>query len=235
MRARQAAVALVLLAGCSTGTAGTPHAAAPAPATSPSRDTPLSCAAPGTKAVVACLASSLTRFWTAELDRPVVLHTVLDPIRAQVPAQCRAALRLDTAFSCPVDDVVYLTARFVVRLRTSGPADQAWLRIASTVGHEMGHIVQFAVHEPLVTGNHRPRWAQSRRIEQQADCLDGVWAANVGIDDARFATATRVVLLAVDNRWERRSHGTPAQRLAALRRGQRARTPAACGLQLTPH
>ncbi len=140
---------------------------------------------------------------------------------------------LDSAFSCPVDDRVYLTAPFVHRLRTTGAPADAWLRIAATTGHEMGHIVQFAVHAPLLDIRH-PSWAQSRAVEQQADCLGGVWSASVGIGAARFRAATAVVLHVVDTRWERRSHGRPARRLAALRRGQQGRRPAVCGLRVGP-
>ena len=58
-------------------------------------------------------------------------------------------------------------------------------RFAATLGHEMGHVVQFAVHAPLVEKDH-PTAAQSQQIEQQADCLSGVWAAGVGLDAQRF-------------------------------------------------
>ncbi len=159
------------------------------------------------------------------------LHAVADPSPGQVPAACRAALRLHTAFSCPNDDTVYLTAPFLQRMVTTGPPGQAWVRIATTLGHEMGHIVQFAVHEPVATRGHST-WAQSRVIEQQADCLAGVWSASVGIDDALFLRANAVVLGIVDSPWERRSHGTTMERLAAVRRGQQARDAAACGLRL---
>lgn len=206
--------ALLLLGGCATRTAGAALSgpgssaaqtsagpagrAGPAPG-SASPPAGLSCLGPATPAIVRCLSASLSRFWTAELDRPVILHILVQPSSSRVPRDCRVALRLNTAFSCPTDDTVYLTARFLARMRSTGPAGRSWLGIASTMGHEMGHIVQFTVHEPLVS-RARPTWAQSRRIEQQADCLDGVWSAEAGIDDAAFAAATRIVLTIVDSR-----------------------------------
>ncbi|HEY8301991.1 MAG TPA: neutral zinc metallopeptidase [Jatrophihabitans sp.] len=222
-----ALAAAVLLSGCAVRIAGVPtgHASA--------GRNPLDCSRPTAAPIVQCLTRSLSTFWTHTLARPVQLHVRVDPDTAEVPRACRAALQLNSAFSCPIDDVVYLTAPFLHRLRTTGPAADGWVRIASTAGHEMGHIVQFAVHAPLLDIHH-PSWAQSRAIEQQADCLAGVWSASVGIAQARFRAATAIVLHVVDSRWERRSHGTPARRLAALQRGQRARTPAACGLSVAP-
>ena len=227
-----ALAATLVLVGCTTRTAGSPtgHPAIPPTGSSAtSASGRLDCARPTTARTVRCLTQSLSGFWTRTLARPVRLQVHLDPTPAQVPHACRAALRLDSAFSCPTDDVVYLTAPFLHRLRTTGPPADAWLRIAATTAHEMGHIVQFAVHSPLLAVRH-PSWAQSRAIEQQADCLGGIWSATAGIDNARFRAATAVVLRVVDSRWERRSHGTPGRRLAALRRGQDTRSPESCGL-----
>ena len=216
------AATVLLVAGCVRTVDGTP-----APASSHALD----CARTSNEQIVACLSDSLTKFWTARLGRPVQLTAVADPSPAQVPTACRAALRLNTAFSCPNDDKVYLTAPFLQHMHTTGAPGQVWVRIATTLGHEMGHIMQFTVHEPVATQRHST-WARSRFIEQQADCLAGVWAASVGINDAAFLRANAIVLAIVDSRWERRSHGTKPERLAAVRRGQRTRDPAACGLRL---
>lgn len=220
MSRRIALVLVVLvLGGCARAISGTPVAGQ-------GLECPRS-----TAALVACLSMSLSAFWTRELHRPVAVDVHLDPTLAQVPPGCRAALGLHTAFSCPVDDAVYLTAPFVRRLRSAGPPGAAWLRIAATTAHETGHVVQFAVRSSAAfqqdSGN-----ARSRAVEQQADCLAGVWASSVGIAAARFRAATAAVLGVVSSRWEQRTHGSPAQRLAALRRGQLGRSPAACHLVL---
>jgi predicted metalloprotease len=216
------AATFLVLTGCVRTVDGTPVA---------DSSRALNCSRTSNEQIVACLSDSLSKFWTGRLGRPVQLTAVADPSPAQVPTACRAALRLNTAFSCPNDDKVYLTAPFLQHMRTTGAPSQVWVRIATTLGHEMGHILQFTVHEHVATQRHST-WAQSRFIEQQADCLAGVWAASVGIDDASFLRANAVVLAIVDSRWERRSHGTKPERLAAVRRGQRARTAAACGLRL---
>lgn len=214
--------AVLLLAACVRTVDGTPAA---------NTSRTLSCDLPSSAQIVACLSASLSTFWTDRLGRSVQLIAVADPSSGQVPTACRAALRLNTAFSCPADDKVYLTAPFLQRMLTTGARSQAWVRIATTLGHEMGHILQFAVHEPAATARHST-WGQSRFIEQQADCLAGVWAASVGMNAAAFLRANAIVLMIVDSPWERRSHGTKRQRLAAVQRGQRARTATACGLRL---
>jgi predicted metalloprotease len=211
-----AVCAVLLLAGCTRLVDGTPSGAG------------IDCQRRSAERIVACLARSLSSFWTDETGRPLTLRAVVDPAPSTVPRACRAALEIRTAFTCPVDGRVYLTRPFIRRMLTTGPAGQAWLRIGSTLGHEMGHVVQFAVHEPLIEKPH-PSFADSRRIEQQADCLAGVWAGSVGIDRREFVAANRVVLGIVDTARERRTHGTPAARLAALRRGL-AGSAAECGI-----
>lgn len=198
----------------------------------PAKPAALSCARPHATAIVACLRTSLSRYWTATLHHPLDMRTVYAPRPAQVPADCRNGLDLDTAFSCPVDDTVYLTAGFVRRTLDTGPRGDGWIRLATTMSHEMGHIVQFDEHAPLLTKRGATQ-ADSRTIEQQADRLSGVWASGVGLRPAVFVAANAVVLGIVDNPHERLTHGGPAVRLLATRRGLAGRTPQACGLVLT--
>ena len=211
--------ALLVLTGCTRLTRGAGSGDA------------VGCSRPSPAAIVACLSGSLSDFWTGETGRTLSLRVVLDPSPEAVPRDCRAALRLRTAFTCPTDDRVYLTRPFVRRMVETGPPDGGWLRIASTLAHEMGHVVQFAVHAPLL-GKRHPTLADSRRIEQQADCLAGVWSRAVGISSREFIAADRVVLGLVNSPRERRTHGTPAARVAALRHGLAGGGPEACGITL---
>jgi predicted metalloprotease len=223
----------LLCAGCTSAIDGTPQGrpSVPTPTSTAAPATALDCSRTTPSAVVDCLGSSLSAYWTHVLGRSIRMRTVVDPEPAQVPQACRAALGLATAFSCPVDDGVYLTAAFVREMQNNGVPDQAWVRIATTMGHEMGHIVQFTVHEPLVEKRHSTP-AESRQIEQQADCLSGVWSAAAGIDDMSFLRANAVVLGIVDTPQERASHGTPGTRLGAVQRGQQGGSAASCGLDV---
>ncbi|MGH8860145.1 MAG: neutral zinc metallopeptidase [Jatrophihabitantaceae bacterium] len=219
-----AVLSILTLSACTTAVDGAPRGRGAAP-----RPAALRCTQPETTAEIECLRTSLSRFWTDALGRRVDLRTVYAPRPDQVPRNCRSALRLNTAFSCPVDDTVYLTAGFVRTTRSAGAAAQAWIRLATTMGHEMGHIVQFVERAPLaVKSQNTP--AESRQVEQQADCLAGVWSASVGIDTTQFLDANSLVLAVLDTRWERVTHGAPAERLAAVRRGQHGRAAASCGL-----
>lgn len=171
------------------------------------------------------------KFWGAQLGRPVLDRVVLAPKAAEVPANCRSALRVHTAFTCPPGAAVFVTAPYIQALRTKPTVAGAWDRFAATLGHEMGHVIQLAVHDPTIE-KKRPTPSEGREIEQQADCLSGVWATAVGIPDRTFLTAAGQVFAIVDSGFEEGTHGTPAVRLAAVRRGQAGGTAAACHLTL---
>jgi predicted metalloprotease len=225
-------VAILALSACSTQTNGTPKSHAPTHNSGPTASaapTGLNCPGPATQAIVSCVLASLDTFWTAKLGRPIAGHMVVDPRPAEVPAGCRSALKLRTAFTCTTGGTVFLTAPYVQRLRNDPPKADAWYRFAETMGHEMGHVVQLAVHDPAIGQPHQTL-AASRAVEQQADCLSGVWGASVGLDHSRFVAAAKDVLRIVDDPTERRTHGEPAVRIAAVQRGQAGRTIAACGL-----
>jgi predicted metalloprotease len=166
------------------------------------------------------------------LGRQVTADVVLGPAAADVPRQCRNAVQAGTAFTCPTDDRIYLTAPYIDRLKAAQPTANASYRFASTLGHEMGHVVQFTEHAPLINKD-QPTEQESQQIEQQADCLSGVWAHGAGLDTDRFVTAADEVFALIDNDFERRTHGDPQARIAAIRRGVSGGTPAACGLTVS--
>ena len=211
-----AVAGLVALTACTSRTAGAPQR--------------IDCARTAVSGTVTCLESSLSRFWTRTIGKPVVDTVVVSAAPAAVPAQCRYALKLGTAFTCSVDRRVYLTSAYVAKLRDTAPRSDAQYRFAATLAHEMGHVVQFAAHDPAIKTH--PTFAQSQTVEQQADCLSGVWATGVGLPAGRLLAGARQVLHIVDNPQEERTHGTPARRLAAIRRGLAGGTPRACGLTL---
>jgi predicted metalloprotease len=236
VRAGLLVVLAVLLCGCTTVVAG--HAS---PASSPgSSSVAEPCGSAGAPAeVVRCLTADVTRFWSAQLGRSVTEAMVADPPRASVPRDCQAALGLGTAFYCPDNGTVYLTGALISRGRTAYGADLPYA-LAAVVGHEFGHAVQDLVHQP---GFNSPDLAASRRIEQQADCLLGVWAHNAAnrglLDPARLLAITRREYTTVEqlppppalpDYNERASHGTVTERVTALSRGLTTGTPNACAL-----
>jgi predicted metalloprotease len=208
---------------------GTASGSAPASGSATAVASKVTCPGPATADIVSCVLASLDKFWSADIGRRVAGRMIVGPKPTDVPAACRSALRRRTAFTCTSGGTVYITAPYVQQLRNDPPPADTWYRFAATMAHEMGHVVQLAVHDPVIARRHQNH-AASREVEQQADCLSGVWAASVGLDQDRFFNAATQVLRIVDDATERRTHGTVAVRSAAVRRGLTGRTPQSCGL-----
>lgn len=158
---------------------------------------------------------------------------------------CGAAQAAMGPFYCPADHRIYLDVSFFDELanRFGAKGDFAG---AYVIAHEVGHHVQ------TITGiSDKVRAAQARagraegnalqvRMELQADCYAGVWAANdknlmepgdmeegltaanaIGDDTLQKAAGQRPVP-------ESFTHGTSAQRMQWLKRGLDTGDPAQC-------
>ncbi|MFL6129604.1 MAG: neutral zinc metallopeptidase [Mycobacteriales bacterium] len=231
-----AALVVVVLAGGPVRVAGRGSAAPVHPADL--------CPAAGDDAarLVECAAADVDRTWTARIGKPVRLRVTVDPAPSAVHRTCRDFLRFGTAFYCPSDARAYVTAAAVSRDRREF-GDRLPYALATIVAHEAGHRVQFAVAEPELTAEGD---AASRRVEQQADCLAGVWAADAArrglldLPDFRSVYAREMQIVSalrpprgggLDDYDEVATHGTPAQRSAAFDRGTAGRDPlTACRL-----
>jgi predicted metalloprotease len=163
---------------------------------------------------------------------------------------CGAAQAAMGPFYCPADQGIYLDTSFfnelANRFGASGDAAQAYV-----IAHEVGHHIQ------TITGvSDRVRQAQARssqaegnamqvRMELQADCYAGVWAATartragqsvmepgdmeeamqaanaIGDDTLMRSAGQRPVP-------ESFTHGTSAQRMEWLRRGLQTGDPRQC-------
>ena len=158
---------------------------------------------------------------------------------------CGVAQAAMGPFYCPTDQSIYIDPTFFNELsqRFGAPGDFA---MAYVIAHEVGHHVQ-----NLTGVLDKAQSAQARlgttagnqvqvAVELQADCYAGVWAANdrnllepgdieegmraaeaIGDDTLQRQTQGRVVP-------ESFTHGSAAQRMAALRRGLESGDPAAC-------
>jgi predicted metalloprotease len=162
-----------------------------------------------------------------------------------VDSACGQAAAATGPFYCPNDQKVYLDLSFFRELdqRFGAPGDFAQ---AYVIAHEIGHHVQNLTAN-LSSGGGLSRSgsnAQSVRQELQADCLAGVWghqaaarrrlepgdaeeglraAAAIGDDRLQRATQGRVVP-------DSFTHGSSADRVAALQRGLQTGDVSACGL-----
>ena len=163
---------------------------------------------------------------------------------------CGAAQSAMGPFYCPTDKKVYLDTSFFTELsqRFQAPGDFA---MAYVIAHEVGHHVQDMqglldrAHNAQAQASATQGNAIQVGIELQADCYAGVWAATardskgqplmeagdaeeglraadaIGDDTLQKETQGRVMP-------DKFTHGSSAQRMAALRKGLTSGDPAQC-------
>jgi predicted metalloprotease len=165
--------------------------------------------------------------------------------RGGTQSGCGAAQAAMGPFYCPTDQKIYLDTDFFKELsqRFGAPGDFA---MAYVIAHEVGHHVQDMegtleqAHSLQARSSEAAGNAVQVKVELQADCYAGVWAARdqnllepgdaeegmraaeaIGDDTLQRQTQGTVVP-------ESFTHGTSAQRMAALRTGLQSGDPAAC-------
>jgi predicted metalloprotease len=150
-------------------------------------------------------------------------------------------------FYCPNDRKVYLDLAFwdelASRFGAKGEAARAYV-----IAHEIGHNVQNqlgAADEAERLGSHGAA-SGSVRLELQADCYAGVWAAHaaevsggkVSLDPADIENGLRAASAVGDDTLQKETqgrvapdsftHGTSAQRMRWFHTGVTTGDPAAC-------
>jgi predicted metalloprotease len=163
---------------------------------------------------------------------------------------CGAAQAAMGPFYCPTDNSIYLDTSFFDELGNRFGAQGDFAQ-AYVIAHEVGHHIQnlTGVLDQARTAQARASKAEGNqvqvRVELQADCYAGVYAANardrqgrpvmeagdleeglraaeaIGDDTLQRKTQGRVVP-------ESFTHGSSAQRMEWLRRGYQAGNPSAC-------
>lgn len=192
--------------------------------------------------------SSTNNFWGSQISgyREPGLRFFTD----QNTSGCGAAQSAMGPFYCPADQRIYLDTAFfnelAQRFGAAGDAAQAYV-----VAHEVGHHIQ------TITGiSDKVRQAQQRssqaggnalqvRMELQADCYAGVWAARAKTRDGQsvmepgdMEEAMRAANAIGDDTLMRSAgqrpvpesftHGTSEQRMTWLRRGLQTGDPRQC-------
>ncbi len=152
-------------------------------------------------------------------------------------------------FYCPLDSTIYIDPGFFNELarRFSAPGDFA---AAYVIAHEVGHHVQNltgaldeAERAQQTLGRTKGNQVQVG-VELQADCYAGVWAATARdergsiIEPGDVEEGMRAAEAIGDDTLQKQmqgrvvpesfTHGTSAQRQAALRRGLETGNPTAC-------
>lgn len=165
-------------------------------------------------------------------------------------SECGAAQSAMGPFYCPADQGVYLDTAFFTELAgrfgAAGDAAQAYV-----VAHEVGHHIQTISGISNQVRQAQQRGSQSEgnqlqvRMELQADCYAGVWAARAKTADgqpvmepgdmeeamrAANAIGDDTLMRAAGQRPvpESFTHGTSEQRMTWLRRGLQTGDPRQC-------
>ncbi len=150
-------------------------------------------------------------------------------------------------FYCPADRKVYLDLSFwqdlESKLGASGEAARAYV-----IAHEIGHHVQTLTGASDRARRMGAKGAESGsvRLELQADCYAGVWAANaaavsggqVALEPRDIEDGLRAAAAVGDDTLQRKSqgrvmpdaftHGSSEQRMRWFRTGYQSGDPAAC-------
>jgi predicted metalloprotease len=150
-------------------------------------------------------------------------------------------------FYCPQDQRVYLDLSFWKELEgrfgATGDAAKAYV-----IAHEMGHHIQHLLGADEQAQRMGARGAESGsvRLELQADCYAGVWAAHasevsggqVALDPKDIEDGLRAAAAVGDDTLQREAtgrvapdsftHGSSAQRTRWFRKGVDSGDPAAC-------
>jgi uncharacterized protein len=158
---------------------------------------------------------------------------------------CGAAQSAMGPFYCPADKGVYIDTSFFAQMERQMGAGGDFAK-AYVIAHEVGHHIQ------TVTGiSDRVRQAQSRvsqaegnnyqvRMELQADCYAGVWAARNAnrIEPGDIEEGMRAANAIGDDTLMKQAgqrpvesmftHGTSEQRVAWLRKGLQSGNPKSC-------
>ena len=204
---------------------------------------------PNTAHFVRQVLASTEDTWSKELGQKYE-PTVLVAYSQGYPSGCGQAQSAMGPFYCPTDKKIYLDTEFFNELsqRFQAPGDFAQ---AYVIAHEVGHHVQDLegrldqAHNAQARASETERTAIQVKVELQADCYAGVWAANAKDSQGRsvmepgdFEEGMRAAEAIGDDTLQKQSqgvvvpdsftHGTSAQRMEALQRGYRSGDPNVC-------
>ncbi|MET0337547.1 MAG: neutral zinc metallopeptidase [Caulobacter sp.] len=147
-------------------------------------------------------------------------------------------------FYCPRDQKVYLDLSFWQELESQFGARGEFAR-AYVIAHEIGHHIQNLTGSMERAGGKGAE-SGSVRLELQADCYAGVWAARapetsggeIGIDPADIQSGLSAASAVGDDTIQKRTqgqvvpdaftHGSAEQRMRWFKRGYERGDPAAC-------
>lgn len=174
--------------------------------------------------------------------RPPVLNFYEGSVKA---AECGSATSAAGPFYCPADQGIYLDTSFFREMETRMGAKGDFAK-AYVIAHEVGHHIQNLSGIATQVRNQQSRVGKAQgnalqvRMELQADCYAGVWAAQnaermepgdveEGLNAAHAIGDDTLMRGAGQRPIESMfTHGSSEQRMAWLRKGMQTGDPAAC-------
>lgn len=162
-----------------------------------------------------------------------------------IRSACGGASAASGPFYCPADQKVYLDTAFFDQLarQFGAPGDFA---AAYVIAHEVGHHIQTVtgISQQVTRAQQRASRSEANalsvRLELQADCYAGVWAANNRnlLDEGDFAEGVRAAQAIGDDTLQRQmqgrvvpdsfTHGSAEQRIRWLTKGFESGDPNKC-------
>jgi uncharacterized protein len=205
---------------------------------------------PKTRHVMLQTLASTEDVWSKLIGGGRYTPTTLVAYSRSYQSGCGAAQSAMGPFYCPTDKKIYLDTEFFDELakRFNAPGDfpQAYV-----LAHEVGHHVQDVLGTLGQAEQLQARASETQgnaiqvKIELQADCYAGVWAANAKTPEGQpvmeagdIEEGMRAAEAIGDDTLQRQTqgtvvpdsftHGTSAQRVNALRTGYQGATIQAC-------